>query len=70
MIRITTPTMPIVGVLAVEIGAGAFLDGGGDLLHARGAGVGGQHLFAGDHAVDQRQQPAGDDHELGQLHPG
>ena len=31
-------------VLAVEIGAGALLDGGGDLLHARGAGIGGQHL--------------------------
>ena len=39
------PTMPIVGVLAVQVGAGAFLDRGGDLLHAGGAGIGGQHLL-------------------------
>ena len=58
------------GVLAVEIGAGALLDGGGDLLHAGGAGVRRQHLLAGDHAVEQRHQTADDDHVLGQLHPG
>ena len=32
------------GVLAVQVGAGAFLDGGGDFLHAGGAGIGGEHL--------------------------
>ena len=32
------------GVLAVQVGAGAFLHGGGDLLHAGGAGVGGEDL--------------------------
>ena len=58
------------GVLAVEVGAGALLDGGGNLLHAGGAGVGRQHLLAGDQTVDQRQQTADDDHVLGQLHPG
>ena len=58
------------GILAVEVGAGALLDGGGNLLHARGAGVGRQHLLAGDQAVDQRQQTADDDHVWGQLHPG
>ena len=31
MTKTTTPTMAIVRVLAVEIGAGAFLDRGGDL---------------------------------------
>ncbi len=54
------------GVLAVEVGAGALLHGGGNLLHARGAGVGRQDLLAGDQTVDQRQQPAGEDHVLGQ----
>ena len=56
------------GVLPVQVGAGALLHGGGDLLHAGGAGVRGQHLPAGDEAVDQRQQTAGDDHDVGQLH--
>ena len=59
----TTPTMPMVGVLAVQVGAGAFLDGGGDLLHPGGAGIRRQHLSAGDEAVDQRQHAAGDDHD-------
>ena len=44
-------------VLAVQVGAGAFLHGGGDLLHAGVAGVGGEHLPAGDQAVDQRRKP-------------
>ena len=57
------------GVLAVEVGAGALLHGGGNLLHARGAGVGGQYLLAGDQTVEQRQQTTGDDHVLGQKHP-
>ena len=57
------------GVLPVQVGAGAFLDGGGDLLHAGGAGIGGEHLAAGDQAVDQRQQTADDDHDISKRHP-
>ena len=64
----TTPTMPMVGVLPVQVGAGALLHGGGDLLHARGAGVRRQNLLGGDEAVDQRQQSTGDDHDVSQLH--
>ena len=64
----TTPTMAMVRVLAVEVGAGAFLHGGGDFLHAGVAGVGGQHLPRGDQAVDQRQQAAGDDDDIRQDH--
>ena len=55
------------GVLAVQVGPGAFLHGGGDLLHAGRAGVGGEHLRRGDQAVDQRQQTADDDQDLGQF---
>ena len=38
-IRITTPTMAMVGVLPLQIGLGAFLDRGGDLLHPVVAGA-------------------------------
>ena len=31
------------GVLPVQVGAGAFLHGGGDLLHAGRSGIGGKH---------------------------
>ena len=47
------------GVLPVEIGAGAFLHRGGDLLHPCAAGIGRQYLTAGDPTVEQGQQAAG-----------
>ena len=54
--KTTTPTMPIVSVLAAEVGGGALLDGGGDLLHARRSGIGRQH-------VARRPDGVGDGHE-------
>ena len=33
------------GILAVEVGAGAFLDRRGDFLHPGGSGIGCQHLL-------------------------
>ncbi len=41
------------GVLAVQVGGGAFLDEAGDLLHALGAGVGPHNCRAGHVAVQQ-----------------
>ena len=49
------------GVLAREIGLRAFLDGGGDLLHARRAGVGCHHRPHRVGAIDDREQSATDD---------
>ena len=49
------------GVLAAEIGRGAFAHGGRDLLHAGGAGVGGEQAAGGDDAVDDRQKTGHDD---------
>jgi hypothetical protein len=48
-------------VLAVEIGAGAFLHRGRNLLHARGPGIGSQDLPAGHPSVQQGQHAAGYD---------
>ena len=39
MTKITTPTIAMVSVLAVEVGARAELDRARDLLHTRGTGV-------------------------------
>ena len=55
-------------VLAVQVGARTFLDGSGDLLHARGARVGGQDLLADAVPVVQRQQPEGQDQRVGENH--
>ncbi len=49
------------GVLAGEIGLGAFLDGGGDFLHARRAGIGGENRFRGYESVDNGERSAGND---------
>ena len=43
------------GVLAVEIGGGAFLDGRGDFLHAGVAGRQAQHRTDGPKAIEQRK---------------
>ena len=48
-------------VLLVQIGLGAFLDGGGDFLHARVAGRSGQNRFGRPNSVKQRQDAAHDD---------
>ncbi len=44
------------GVLALEIGLRAFLDGGGDFLHSLIAGARIEHLAAGDEAVNHGEQ--------------
>ncbi len=44
------------GVLPAEVGAGAFLDRRGDLLHPGVAGVGRHDRPRGPDAVDDRQQ--------------
>ena len=64
----TTPTMRDGAVLPVEIGVRAFLDRGGDFLHARRAGVGRQHLAARHDAVEHGQHSGGDDHPIGYVH--
>ena len=56
-------------VLAVEVGARAFLHRGGDFLHPGGAGIGRQHLAAGDQPVEQRQDAADDDDDEREGHP-
>ena len=48
-------------VLTTKIGGGAFLDRGGDLLHAGRAGVGRQHRARRPGAVGNREQAAEDD---------
>ena len=50
-------------VLAVQIGAGAFLHGGGDVLHPLVAGGRLQHLHGGDAAIEHGEQAAGDGDE-------
>ena len=67
MTKMTTPTSAMVRVLAAEIGLRALGDGAGDLLHARGAGIGGQELGRCDDAVDDRQHAA-EDHEPYTVH--
>ena len=62
------------GVLARQIGLRAFLDGGGDLLHARRARIRRHHGPHGVGAVDEREQSAADDcphhHIHGRSPPG
>ena len=55
--------MAIVGVLAAEIGVGAFLDRGRDLDHPLVAGRTREHLGAGDDAVEHGDEAAGDGNE-------
>jgi hypothetical protein len=47
------------GVLAAQIGLGAFLDGGGDVLHLFVAGRRGQHLTTCHDAIKHCGKPAG-----------
>ena len=54
-------------ILAAEVGRGAFLDRGGDFDHARVAGRGAEHLLAGENAVKQRDDAAGD-RDKNQIH--
>ena len=54
-------------ILAAQIGRGAFLDRAGDFDHARIAGRGAEHLLAGENAVKQRDDAAGDRDE-DQIH--
>ena len=56
------------GVLPAQVGAGAFLDRRGDLLHAGVARIGGQHRADRPDAVDDRQQAADDDEEQDHAH--
>ncbi len=53
--------MPMVVYWRREIGRGAFAHGGGDFLHAGGAGIGGQQAARGDDAVNDRQRTRDDD---------
>ena len=48
------------GVLASQVGGSAFLDSAGDLDHPLVAGRGAKHLLAGDDAVNERDDAAGD----------
>ena len=48
-------------VLAGEIGLGAFLDGGSDLLHARRPGVRGENSLGRHDAVGDRERAASND---------
>ena len=48
------------GVLTAQVGRGAFLDGRGDLHHARVAGRRAKHLLAGKDAIEQRDDAAHD----------
>ena len=54
-------------VLAAKVGRRAFLDRAGDFDHALVAGRGAKHLAAGDDAVEQRDDAAGDRDEK-QIH--
>jgi hypothetical protein len=56
------------GVLPVEVGARAFLDGRGNLLHARVSGGRGQDRAARQHAIDQCHPAARDDKEKQHSH--
>ncbi len=58
------------GVLPVQIGLGAFLDGAGDFPHAVVAGRLGQDPFDGQHAIDQRTQAAGQGEDEFSRHQG
>jgi hypothetical protein len=53
------------GILAAEIGFRALLNGGGDIHHLFVAGRGGEHLAAGDDAVEHCGKSAGygDEHD-------
>ncbi len=68
--KMTTPTMAMVVILALEIGGGAFAHGGGNFLHAGRARIGGEKAARRDDAVDDGQrarehdQPESGGHEL------
>ena len=57
--------MAMVVYWPVQVGARTYLNGRGDLLHPLGAGVGGEHLAAGDEAIDERQHAAGKNGQIG-----
>ena len=54
------------GVLALQVGGGALLDGGGDLLHPLSAGGAAEHPTGQGDAVGDRERPAdeGDQHRM------
>ena len=52
MMKTTMPTMAIVVYWRRQIGHRAFADGGGDLLHAAVAGIGGQYRLDRPDGVD------------------
>ncbi len=54
-------------VLAAEVGAGSFLNSGGDLDHPLVAGGHAEHLAAGDDAVEHRDHAA-DYSDIKQVH--
>ena len=56
--NMTMPTMAMVVYCRLQIGLRAFGDRAGDLLHARGARVGGHQPIDGDEAVNDGQEPA------------
>ena len=58
------------GVLAREIGLRPFLDGGGDLLHARGAGVGSENGPGRPDAIGDGERPASDNEKENPGHDG
>ena len=67
MAATTTPTMAMVVYWRREVGAGAFLDRGGDLDHPLVAGGHAEHLAAGDDAVEHRDHAA-DHGDIKQVH--
>src|SRR5205823_12706779 len=56
------------GVLAVQIGAGAFLDRRGDLLHLLGAGAESQQLLHEPTSIEERYHAAGENEGKLQAH--
>ena len=56
------------GVLAIQIGVGAFLNGGGDLLHARVAGRLRDDAGDGEYAVENGKDAARNDKGLKRGH--
>jgi hypothetical protein len=58
----------MVEVLAREVGLCPFLDRAGDLLHARGAGIGGHHRPHRVGTIDEREQSAADDRPHHETH--
>jgi hypothetical protein len=54
----------------VQVGAGAFLHGRGNFLHARRSGVRGKNLPSGYKTIHQGREATDDDQKLRRTHPG